>query len=56
MQPLSVVVGMLAGLITIMEASRFILAGTGCVNCGHPAWADSLNAHHIICPITLLQT
>ncbi|KAJ5181600.1 hypothetical protein N7449_011747 [Penicillium cf. viridicatum] len=30
MQPLSVIVGMLVRLIIISEASRFILAGTGC--------------------------
>lgn len=60
MQPLSVIVGMLARLIIIIsEVRRFILTGlvcVNCVNCGCPAWADALNAHRIICPITLLQT
>ncbi|KUM63964.1 hypothetical protein ACN42_g3113 [Penicillium freii] len=46
MQPLSGIVGVLARLIIVSEVRRFTLAGTGCVNCGRPAWADALNAHY----------
>lgn len=56
MQPLSVIVGVLARLIIVSGVRRSTLASTGCVNCGRPAWADALNAHLFICPIILLQT